>query len=191
MATNTASNSGSNINIDADTTAPINNTNPNPFKDTKGHHILNDTWVLWFHDMDDENWGQSSYKRIDEFNTIEKFWGIYNHIPSIVNGMWFLMRKEFKGKPIYPMWEDPACINGGAWLYKIHKTHSDSVWLDLSMRLVGETLCPDSNQLLGISISPKKHYVTIRVWNRDKNMNDSNILPKDIPHVEEAIYKAH
>lgn len=154
-------------------------------------HLLGDTWVLWFHDMNDDDWGQQSYKKIEEFNTIEKFWGIYNHIPSIVNGMWFLMRKEFNGKTIYPMWEDPACINGGAWLYKIHKTHSDNVWLDLSMRLVGETLCADPDQFLGISISPKKHYVTIRIWNRDKTKNDASILPKDIQHFEEAIYKAH
>ena len=61
------------------------------------------------------------------------------------------------------------------------------------MRLIGESLCVDSDQLLGISISPKKHYVTIRVWNRDKLQNDAGIFPKHIPQLnfDEAIYKAH
>lgn len=70
---NTVSTNGSNLNTEVDTNATnatsstststnttnINNLNPNPnpFKDTKGHHILNDSWVLWFHDMDDEDWG--------------------------------------------------------------------------------------------------------------------------------------
>lgn len=173
----------------------IDQKNESLFTDAKGNHPLNDSWVVWFHGMDDQNWSKDSYKKLDEFNTVEKFWGIYNNFPSIVNGMWFLMRKEDRNgglsTSIYPLWEDPACINGGAWLFKIHKAHSDIVWLNLSLLLVGETICADSNEILGISISPKRHYVTIRIWNRDKNKNDRSLL--NIPHMEsdDAIYKPH
>ena len=163
------------------------------FKDNHGNHVLNDSWVFWFHDMNDQDWSPKSYKRMTEFTTVENFWGLYNHIPSVINGMWFMMRKEHKGKPIYPLWEDPACINGGAWLFKIHKSQADNVWLDLSLRLLGETICKNSDQIIGLSISPTKHYVTIRVWNRDKKKNNTSIFPTDIPQInfDEAIYKAH
>lgn len=162
------------------------------FQDSRGHHSLHDNWVLWYHDNNDD-WSKESYRRIAEFGTVEEFYGIYNKLPSIVHGMWFLMRKLYNNKPIYPLWEDPAVINGGAWLFKVHKSQAENSWLNLSELMVGETICQDSEEIMGLSISPKKHYVTIRVWNRDKNKTDTSIFPQDIKNIifSEAIYKPH
>ena len=158
----------------------------------KSDHVLNDSWSLWFHEMNSEDWSHKSYKLVDTFNTVEKFWGLYNNLPSVINGMWFLMRDKLNGNVIYPLWEDPACIDGGAWLFKIHKTNADNFWLNLSLKLVGETICDDSNQIMGLSISPKKNYVTIRVWNNDKNKNDTSIFQIDEKiDFSTAIYKTH
>ena len=45
----------------------------------------------------------------------------------------------------------------------------------------------------GISISPKKAFSILKIWNRDLKSNNVNILSKKIPHVflNSSIYKAH
>ena len=40
---------------------------------------LNDTWVLWSHELHDNNWTLESYTNIYEFNTIGDFWRLYNN----------------------------------------------------------------------------------------------------------------
>jgi hypothetical protein len=154
------------------------------------NHPLNDDWVLWYH-HNDADWSQESYKRLAECNTVEKFWSIYNFIPTITTGMWFLMRKERNGKLIYPQWEDPAVINGGAWSFKIHMNIADNAWLDLSERLVGETLFENSEDIIGISASSKKNSVTIRVWNADNTK--AYEFPRNIPNINfnESRYVNH
>jgi len=126
----------------------------------KDKHVLENTWILWYHDPDDTNWSLESYKKIYEFNTVEDFWRLYNNLPSIVNSMFFLMKK---GHP--PIWEVPQNINGGAWLYKFPKKMADCFWTKFSMYLIGETLMDETEDLIGISISPKIFNVTIRIWN--------------------------
>lgn len=123
-------------------------------------HLLANTWILWYHDPDDTNWSLASYKKIYEFNTIEDFWRLYNNLPSIANTMFFLMKK---GHP--PIWEVPQNINGGAWLYRFPKKMADCYWTKFSMYLIGETFMNDTQDIIGISISPKIFNVTIRIWN--------------------------
>ena len=123
-------------------------------------HPLKNTWILWYHDPEDSDWTLESYKKIYEFSTIEDFWRLYNNLPSIVNSMFFLMKK---GHP--PIWETPQNINGGAWLYKFPKKMADCFWGKFSMYIVGETLMEETSDIIGLSISPKVFNVTIRIWN--------------------------
>lgn len=123
-------------------------------------HPLQNTWILWYHEPDSKDWSLESYKKIYEFDTIEDFWRLYNNLPSIVNSMFFLMKK---GHP--PIWEVPQNINGGAWLYKFPKKMADSFWLKFSCYLIGETIANCTDDIIGISISPKVFNVTIRIWN--------------------------
>lgn len=162
---------------------------------TDNQNLLHNVWVLWYHEMNSSDWSRESYLKVAEFKTVEEFWTVYNHLPTlVVNGMWFLMRKEWNNELIYPLWEDPSVINGGAWLFKVHKSQADNSWLNLSELLIGETICNDSEQkIMGLSISPKRHYVTIRVWNNDKTQTDTSIFNENIPNINfnEAIYKVH
>lgn len=155
-------------------------------------HKLNDVWCFWHHN-DNDQWDRDSYRKILEFGTVEDFWGLYNYIPSVVNGMFFLMRKQRNGHLIAPSWEDPVNRNGGSWSFKVYKVDADNAWLGLSMYLIGETLCSDPLDLVGISISPKKQFVTIRVWNIDSNKKDQYVtdFPADIPHLDfsTALYR--
>ena len=136
---------------------------------------------------------EDSYKKLHIFNTVESFWGLYNYLPSVTNGMFFLMREKKNGRAIFPLWEDPTNINGGGWSFKVHKNFADNAWLELSTYLIGETICPEPKDIIGISISPKKYYVTIRVWNADAKKQDVSIFPQEIQNINfnEAIYRQH
>ena len=85
---------------------------------TNSYHKLSNTWVLWFHDPCDTEWGLESYQNIFEFDTIEHFWNLFNNLDKnlITQGMFFIMKKN-----IVPLWEDEKNENGGCWSYRIQK----------------------------------------------------------------------
>lgn len=123
-------------------------------------HPLENTWILWYHNGKD-NWTMDSYQKIYEFSTVEDFWRLYNNIPSVVNNMFFLMKK---GHP--PIWEVPQNIDGGSWSYKFAKKKADSFWLKFSLYMIGETIMTQPTEdIIGLSVSPKVWNVTIRIWN--------------------------
>lgn len=126
-------------------------------------HQLPNTWVLWYHDTLCDDWSLKSYQRICEFDTIEKFWTVYNNLPSIVNSMFFLMKKGYP-----PVWEAEENIKGGASLFKFPKKMGDCYWTKFSVHLIAGSLLPNQmDELIGINISGKNKsfHVTIAVWN--------------------------
>ena len=131
-------------------------------------HQLNDTWVLWYHDLKSSDWSELAYDKLFSFNTVEDFWILYNNINDLTNGMYYLMRNG-----IPPMWEHEKNINGGAWTFKIDKRNLNNFWKDLSCYCVGETVCSQPQNIVGLSISPKIRYATVRVWTSDKHQNVS------------------
>ena len=44
--------------------------------------ILNDSWILWYHDPNDVNWELKSYKQVSEIKTISDFWNTYEFIQN-------------------------------------------------------------------------------------------------------------
>ena len=136
-------------------------------------HKLNSTWVVWYHNPCDINWDLDSYKSIYEFNTIEKYWTLVNSwnlcLPKISESMFFLMRKKDDDEYIYPMWEDKNNKKGGCWSFKIPQNSAKNIWNSISMFLIGETICTRIPLLVnGISISTKKKFCIIKIWNNDK-----------------------
>lgn len=158
---------------------------------TNSYHKLSNTWVLWFHDPCDTEWGLDSYQNIFEFDTIEHFWSLFNNLDKnlVTQGMFFIMKKN-----IVPLWEDEKNENGGCWSYRIQKRNSYEAWLNLAMALCGNHLTDqeDSDMINGISISPKKSFCIIKIWNNDSKKNNINII-KNIEKLEnsESIYRAH
>ena len=153
---------------------------------------LNSQWVLWYHDIKNNDWTISSYIKIMEFNTIENFWKLYLNIEQdlIINGMFFLMRKD-----ILPIWEDPNNINGGFWSFKIPMNQIYNAWTEISMALIGEYILnniEDTINITGISISPKKNFSIIKIWNNGniKDINNNTLNKKILLfNVDEALYK--
>lgn len=158
--------------------------------DIASDNILNFKWVLWYHDPNDTQWDINSYKKIASISSISDFWNIYNLIKNsiIENSMLFIMRYG-----ILPQWEDPQNCNGGCWSFKIMKGNIKKYWTELSIFLLGETIINTNKCIInGLSISPKKSFCIVKIWNNDKNINNKSLLNKKmkIPF-DSCIYKTH
>ena len=177
-----------NINLD---THSSDNENNSTNTDTPEYEdkALNDTWILWYHDPNDLNWDISSYKIVSTIKTITDFWNTYEFLKNnvIENSMFFIMREG-----ILPLWEDAKNVNGGCWSFKISKGSIKKYWSELSIFLLGENITKKERLINGLSISPKKTFCIIKIWNSDKSKNDKNLLNKkmDIPF-DSCIYKQH
>jgi translation initiation factor 4E len=130
--------------------------------DTEKSTELNGTWTLFYHDLKNDNWELGSYEELFTFNTIEDFWRLYNNLTDLTNGMYYLMREGYP-----PIWEHEKNVGGGGWTFKVNKRQLNKFWETLSCYCVGETICEQPDRVVGLSISPKIQYATVRVWTAD------------------------
>jgi hypothetical protein len=167
---------------------------------SEGVNKTHTTWTFWYHNPVDKNWDLKSYTKIFEFSTLEDFWRIYHSwnecLPPISEGMFFLMRKLSNGNYIHPLWEDKYNRNGGFWSFKINKDDADPIWKELSIFLIAEKVArnlPDTMMINGISISPKRNFCIIKIWNNDTKKCDKALLNQTIPRIlfSECMYKCH
>ena len=137
---------------------------------------LNGSWTLWAHLPHDTDWSINSYKKIDDFNTVEAAVALTETLPHkmIKNCMLFLMREG-----IAPTWEDSRNRAGGSFSYKVTNKIVPSIWRDLTYNLVGETLGASNSvqsSINGITISPKKNFCVIKVWMANCSSQDPTII---------------
>lgn len=156
------------------------------------HQRLSTKWTLYYHDPETNDWSNESYLKVTEMITPQEFWSVYDILPkhSFHLGMFFLMRDD-----IFPTWEDDDNKNGGCWSYKVSVADIAPLWEILSARLVCESLTTtgeDRTLINGISISPKKGFCVLKIWNRNSALSNSNLLKNDIPklHHNESLYVA-
>ena len=170
----------------------MDNNNPND------KHETHTKSIVWYHNPSDKNWNIESYKDIVEISSLEDFCVLKNSwdscLPKINEGMFFLMRKTNNGC-IYPRWEDKHNKNGGYWSFKVPKEHSSTAWFELMVYIIGEHGTNDPNntmQINGISVSPKKNFCIFKIWNKDYNKSNKNILSNfDFLNMNEVIYSNH
>ena len=163
-------------------------------------HPLNTSWCLWYHNPVDKKWDLGSYTKIYEISTIEDFWVLFNnwdkYLPCVSDGMYFLMRKFSDEDIIYPLWEDKHNVRGGFWSFKMDKSEVEKIWLYLSVYLIAEKLCINENDvdmINGISISPKKNFCILKIWNNCATKCDLGLLNNEVPNLDfsECMYKCH
>ena len=96
-------------------------------------------------------------------------------------GMFFLMRNKIK-----PVWEDEHNKSGGCWSFKVSLEHFYKVWKQLSILLVGELLCTTPLLINGISVSPKRGFCIVKIWNHDAKLNNTSLLRlKNVMYLED------
>lgn len=156
-------------------------------------HNLQDSWTLWAHLVNDNDWSLNSYKKIYSFNCVEDAIRIIHNLPEklIKNCMLFCMRDD-----IIPTWEDERNRNGGSFSYKVNEKDIVSTWKELAYTLVGETLTNDKNILYninGITISPKKHFYIIKIWMASCDYQNPNTIATNIKGINSygCLFKKH
>lgn len=153
-------------------------------------HKLTNSWTLWYHSPEDDDWKFKSYKKIYKFNTVEDYWSLINNIPKLhfSSGMFFLMKND-----IPPLWEDQFNINGGHWSYKVYKKEASECFIEAMIATITEQICNNPEIVTGISISPKKGFCIIKVWNDNSEYQDTTMLNENIKGLvaNDTIFKSH
>ena len=145
--------------------------NPNTFKTTK----LSNKFSFWYRISDDLYQVQSKQpidkkeyenqvKKIAEFETIEDFWAIFQHLrkpDSCKPGIEFQMFKD----PVKPMWEDENNKNGGRISIKLRKEYTTIIWEEMIFALIGDVLPKEiKDEINGIVVTSRKEFNTLQIW---------------------------
>ena len=117
-------------------------------------------------------------KKIAEFDTIEDFWAIYQHLQKPDNcqqGIEFQMFKE----SIKPMWEDEDNKNGGKLTLRLNKQYTTIIWEEIILAIIGGVLPKEINDIInGVVFSSKKEFNTIQLWFKIYNKASNAELEK-------------
>ncbi len=134
-------------------------------------------YVLWYHDIYDNNWSIESYHKMCEITNASEFWKLFNNFEKIgfYNRQFFLMKDN-----IQPIWEHESNRHGGVFSFKIDTPSSYKVWEDLNMTMVCDKLSSDCSDINGLSINPRNNWAIIKIWNRDSKKDFENILANDV-----------
>ena len=112
----------------------------------------------------DTNEYESQVKKIAEFDTIEDFWAIFQHLrkpDSCKQGIEFQLFKL----PIKPMWEDEYNKNGGKITLKLRKQYTTIIWEEMILAIIGNVLPKKINdEINGVVFSSKKESNTLQIW---------------------------
>uniref|UniRef100_A0A915K008 eIF-4F 25 kDa subunit n=1 Tax=Romanomermis culicivorax TaxID=13658 RepID=A0A915K008_ROMCU len=140
-------------------------------------HPLMYTWVLWYCKSEkNKNW-EDCLKEVAEFDTVEDFWALYNHIQLASGLPWGSDYYVFK-KGIRPMWEDVQNKEGGRWLIVVERNQRqellDIYWLELLMAVIGEQFDDGSHNICGAVVNIRNKGDKISLWTRDCLNEESN-----------------
>jgi len=153
------------------------------------NYKLNDKWILWYHSLKNTNWDNKSYIKVIEIRTLFDYKLLTDiiKINHLQNGMFFLMKNN-----IFPTWEDPNNRMGGCISYKIDNNILNE-WFKVILLTIIEQLANDSNDITGISISPKKEFNILKIWMNDDSKDYKNIIKTYEPFIilEKCMYKKH
>ena len=119
-------------------------------------------------------------KKIAEFETIEDFWAIFQHLrkpDSCRPGIEFQLFR-FGVKPI---WEDENNKNGGKATIKLRKDFTTIIWEEMIFSLIGDVL-PESikNEINGIVVASRKDFNKLEIWFKNWSIEKNNIIEKHI-----------
>ena len=155
--------------------------NKTPQNDKSQKTKLSNKYVFWFRISEDILKNQfpkqaldtseyeSQVKKIAEFDTIEDFWAVYQHIKKPDNCKQGIEIQLFK-ENIKPMWEDELNKNGGKLSLKLNKGYTTIIWEELILGIIGNILPAEiSEGINGIVFSSKKESNILQIWFKDYN----------------------
>ena len=174
----------------------INNNNKNSNQTSEANKTkLENSFSFWYRISDDiaqyqapkqaldKKIYETQVKKIHEFDTVEEFWGIFQHLrkpDSCKPGIEFMMFKE----PIKPMWEDEGNKNGGKISIKLRKEYTTIIWEEMIFALIGGILPKEmKDEINGIVVTSRKEFNTLQIWFKtyqDNLVNDLKQCIRDL-----------
>jgi hypothetical protein len=154
--------------------------------------IPSGSWTLWYHSPKETKWTPSTYKSIATVSTWTEFWSLIDAISdeAFLNGFFFFMRD-----PAPPLWENKLNIRGGSYSLRIgRKDAADIFYKYVIGAMLGNITADPANKLMGVTISPKRGFNVINIWNEDGarfNENNGLQLLTRLVGPEEIRYLAH
>lgn len=154
-------------------------------------HPLKSSWSFYVHHPMDSDWSFESYRKIIEMKNLEDIILFFKALPSSIleHYMVFIMRNDIK-----PLWEAEENRTGGSFSTKLEKGKIKPSIYTLFSKLAGETIINDDsirNKMNGISISPKKNCCILKLWMKDHETYNMNILECVQPNKDKIIFKKH
>eukprot|EP00993_Chasmostoma_nieuportense_P004006 NODE_4691_length_753_cov_98.857827_g4531_i0.p1 GENE.NODE_4691_length_753_cov_98.857827_g4531_i0~~NODE_4691_length_753_cov_98.857827_g4531_i0.p1 ORF type:complete len:207 (+),score=43.61 NODE_4691_length_753_cov_98.857827_g4531_i0:45-665(+) len=146
--------------------------------DARGDKIpLQRCWTFWFFKnltgSDEAEWSNKQLQRLDDFDTIQDFWGCYNALPSPVTlghkQCFHMMKNAAK-----PEWDDECNRRGGIWSFRTDKAIGDDVWQTLLLAVIGEQFAcvlPRTDDICGLTVKggpPSSNQLIFQVWNKEE-----------------------
>ena len=138
------------------------------------HHELQDTWTFWYlvPDLKPEANDWSTFlKPLNDFHSVEDFWGIVNSVSSpaaLVTGCRYYVFK----KGVKPLWEDPQNAKG----YQVfcpftleegeegRKTAQEK-WEGLAAAVIGADMREDYYDFInGVEFNCRKLATNVGIW---------------------------
>jgi hypothetical protein len=120
-------------------------------------------WTLYFHSPDENKWTLNTFISLGSMKTWRDFWTIMDGIglDYLSNGMFFMMRD-----PSPPLWESHHHIRGGCYSFRCQKADAADIYLNYCIAsMLGGLSTESANSMNGISISPKRGFNIVKVWN--------------------------
>ena len=133
------------------------------------------SWTLYFHSPEETKWTLNTFINLGVMKTWRDFWNVIDTLKetSLSDGMFFMMRD-----PSPPLWESHQHIRGGCYSFRCQKKDASDIYLNhIIASMIGSLAAHPENRINGISISPKRGFNIVKVWNTDaqKFNHPSNI----------------
>jgi hypothetical protein len=154
-------------------------------------------WTLYFHSPGEKKWSIDTFHKLGTVASWEDFWNLVNALEDTkwCRGMFFWMRGS-----VPPLWENFQNIKGGSYSMCIGETESIDIFHRYAIGCMCGFVTTNAEDIIqGITISPKKGFHVIKLWNKDAtNYNkasgmailDRRVQPGEIkytPHVEKKM----
>jgi hypothetical protein len=146
------------------------------------HPIPTGSWTVYFHEPEDKSWTFESYKPLQTVTNWEALGALLRELGphKTTNGLLRVMRGDSS-----PLWENKANIHGGSYCLKVTRRNSVEVFNRyLAAAALNSCARDPANKIVGVTISPKKGFCIIKIWNLNAKAFGS---PKDLLLLHEEV----
>lgn len=120
-------------------------------------------WTIYFHSPEEIKWTLNTFVSLGSMKTWRDFWTVIEALKgeSLSDGMFFMMKD-----PYPPLWESHYHISGGCYSFRCQKKEASEICINYMIAcMLGCVANNSENKISGLSISPKKGFNIIKIWN--------------------------